>query len=195
MKAKVVLLILLAVIFVLTTLIQKSNKTSQTIISKAAAPSSIITPIQIKETSIMDSPDGTKTLTLNSNSLFVSSTSDGVKKEIFKSDSNDLHNFEIPYNSWSPDNVYIFLKDKVTTPSNYLVFQSSGNLFANNLQYLNIQDLFQKKIQNYSIEDVTGWADPNLVIVNAKQNETGSKVSFWFDVPSQSFIKLNTYFK
>lgn len=192
MKAKIIFLILLAVIFTFTTFIQKENKTKKITTTKAAAPPLTTAPKQMEKTSIMDSPDGNMSLTLTSNTLFITSKSDGLQKQIFKKNSFDP---EIPYNTWSPDNVYVFLKEKTNTTSDFLVFQSSGGLFSNNLPYLSIQELFVKNIQNYFIEDVTGWAAPNLLIVNTKTNDSDQRISFWFDVPSQSFIQLGTYFK
>ena len=173
--------------------VQRNDKKSQPIFTSAAQP--VITPVQTETLNFMDSPEGSKTLTLVSNSLSILSKPDGQKILIFKNEKTDPYKLEIPYNTWSPDNVYVFLKEKTPTIDDYLVFQSSGNIFPNNSAYVSIQELFKKDVPDYSIEDVTGWAAPNLLIVNTKANETGNKVSFWFDVPSLSFIQLGTYFK
>ena len=70
----------------------------------------------------------------------------------------------------------------------------SGQPFSDNMSSLNIQELFVEKINGYNISDITGWAAPNLILVNAQAKEGDNKVSFWFDVTSQSFIQLGTYF-
>lgn len=188
------------IFFVITTItvialfaiVKLNNRKSQPIITSAAPAA--ITPVRVETTSSMDSPDGSKTLTLD-DSLSILSKPDGQKIRIYKKEEIGYRKLEIPFNTWSPDNIYVFLKERTPAIDNYLVFQSSGNMFSNNLPYISIQELFQKNLPNYSIEDVTGWAAPNLLIVNAKSNESGQKVSFWFDVSSQSFIQLGTYFK
>jgi len=201
MRAKTVFFIIIVTVVMLFVLVWSNNKRSQLIFTSAAPPA--IIPVPTEAIDIMDSPEGSKTLTLEKKendglmlySLFISSKTDGQKMQIFRKEETELNNLEIPYNTWSPDNVYIFLKRKTFQIDDYLVFQSSGNLFSNGLPYVSIQELFKKKVQDYLIEDVTGWASPNLLIVNTKANKEDKKVSFWFDVPSQSFIQLGTYFK
>jgi hypothetical protein len=198
MKAKTFFIILLVTLTALLILIKQNNKKTQSLYTSAAPIT--ISPIPIETSNIMDSPEGSMTLSLDRKgsiySLFVTSKSDGQKKQIFQKTEADSNRLEIPYNTWSPDNLYVFLKEKTLTENNYLIFQSSGELFSNSLtSYISIQELFRINIPNYKIEDVTGWAAPNLLIVNTKANESDDKVSFWFDVPSQSFIQLGTYFK
>ena len=127
--------------------------------------------------------------------IFTSSKADGQKTQIYKEEALGSNKLEIPYNTWSPDNVYFFLSEKTPAYNNHFVFQSTGNLFPNNLPYVSIHELFSKNTPDYLIEDVTGWGGINLVIVNAKNNADNRKVSFWFDGPSQTFIQLGTYFK
>jgi len=57
-----------------------------------------------------------------------------------------------------------------------------------------IKNLFLSKYPEFKIEDITGWAAVNLLLVNVK-SQTGEKISFWFDVTSQTFIRLGTYFQ
>lgn len=196
MKIKIIPFVIIAAVIMLFVFVQKNNKKSQPIFTSAAP--AIITPIPTEAANVMDSPDGNMTLTLEEKkalqSLFVSSKTDGKKIPIYKKEKVGSRKLEIPYNTWSPDNIYVFLKEKTPTIDNYLVFQSSGKLFSNNLPYVSIQELFNKSIPNYFIEDVTGWAAPNLLIINTRANESNNKVSFWFDVPNQSFTQLGTYF-
>ena len=107
---------------------------------------------------------------------------------------DDTENLSIPYNAWSPDNKYVFLKESTPTINNYYVFASSGNPLYPDKQYINIQELFSEQVPDFAITDVTGWADSVLVVVNTVSKKQGQKVSFWFDVSSQSFIRLSTYF-
>jgi hypothetical protein len=164
-------------------------------------PIPVLTPAE-PHISIMDSPDGSKTLTLENNdnkgiseySLFVSSEQE-TKQKIFGKSEEASQSLEIPFNTWSPDNIYVFLKEKTSAQDNYLVFKSSGALFADGMQYVSIQELFKKKVPNYIIMDVTGWADNTLLIINAESQDDNGKVSFWFDIVNQSFMRLGTYFK
>ena len=195
----------LATAFMLFIMVQRNNNKNRSVFS-AALPA-VITPMPTDipkgpQISVMDSPEGSKTLTLENQerkelatySLFVSTKHDEQRKQIFRKEEPSSQVLSIPFNTWSTDNVYVFLKEKTSSIDNYLVFQSSGNLFPNDLGYVSIQELFSKKVSGYTIEEVTGWAGPTSLIVNAKAVEGDNKVSFWFEVPSQSFIQLGTYF-
>ncbi len=196
MKTKIIISII-AITVILLAVFQFNNKKSQTVITSAAPP--IVTPIQVETSDAMDSPDGSKTLMLEKKGQFqtvaTSSKTDGKKIQVYKEETLGSNRFKIPYNSWSPDNVYFFLVEKNPTYNNYFVFQSEGGLFPSNLPYTSIRELFNSKLPDYTIEDVTGWGGINLIIVNAKKISDDQKVSFWFDVPSQTFIQLGTYFK
>ena len=154
------------------------------------------------QTEKMDSPDGSKTLVMEkqtgqgkSNYSFFTMDADGDNEiEIFVKDVDYNSLLEIPYNTWSPDNAYFFLKETNRGSTDYLVFFSSGENFADGQQYLYIKNLFLSKYPEFKIEDITGWAAVNLLLVNVK-SQTGEKVSFWFDVTSQNFTRLGTYFQ
>jgi len=197
-------IILLGTVLALFVSIQKNkiklNNSSFSSLSKPVIVSPL--PTEIPEgpvQSIMNSPEGKKTLILeklgNIYTLFISSNPDGQKEQLFKTEEPISQTLGVPFNTWSPNNVYVFLQERTPLMDDYLVFQSSGAQFPNNVYYLSIQELFKKKVKNYVIEEVTGWADSTLLIVNTKAIEGEVKVSFWFDVPSQSFIQLGTYFK
>ena len=197
MKIKISILILIITLLAFFVTGELNNKKSKTIKTSAASP--VITPIEVETTNSMDSPDGTRILTIekkdNFYTIFVTSNLDDKKVQIFKKEKINSSQLEIPYNTWSPDNVYFFLKEKNAAIDNYLVFQSSGEIFLNNLSYLSIQEPFKLNAPDYTIEEVTGWAAPNLIVVNTKQNDFDNKSSFWYEVPSQAFIQLGTYFK
>jgi hypothetical protein len=150
----------------------------------------------------MDSPEGSKTLEVERvestglplHSIFVTSKSDGVSRKIINADTT-YQNLTIPFNTWSPDTTYFFLTETTSDFRDFLVFQSSGDSFSEIVPSLSVQQLFKEKVQGFVIEDVTGWADPTLLVVNTKAIDGDDKVSFWFDVPSQTFIQLGTYFK
>lgn len=197
MKIKISIFILILSFLTFFITAELNNKKNKTLTTSAASPA--ITPIETETTNSMDSPDGAMTLTIekkdNFYTIFVTSNSDGKKVQIFRKEKINSSQLEIPYNTWSPDNIYFFLKEKNASVDDYLVFQSSGELFLNNLSYLSIQEAFKLSAPSFTIEEVTGWAAPNLIILNTKQNDSGNKVSFWFEVPSLAFIQLGTFFK
>lgn len=162
----------------------------------------VIIPDEI-ETAVMDSPDGEKTLIMDRQkkgdeikySFYISDASDESKEFVYAKEIPSSGNMSIPYNSWSPDNKYFFLKESGVAQENYHVFFASGENFPDFKQYLNVQELFEKNIDGYEITEVTGWADPILLLVNTKETDGEKKVSFWFNVTNQSFIRLGTYFR
>lgn len=174
---------------------------AENVATLAPRPTPVVpSPVQTEE---MDSPDGTQTLTMNFQqtgnrrrySFFTSSkeeTSDQTL--IFSQESSADKTLSIPFNTWSPDNTYLFLEESSVDGTDFLVFSTEGKPFDAGDQYLDVQALFAEKVEGYSILEVTGWAAPNLLLVNAQASEGDQKVSFWFDVTSQSFIRLSTYF-
>ena len=194
-KLSFFILIITVLTFIFTT--QLNIKKNKTLITSAAPP--VISPIETETSNSMDSPDGSKTLTLEKKgqllTIFTLSKTDNKRTPVYKEETVGSDKLEIPYNSWSPDNAYFFLKEKNPEYNNYFVFQSTGGLFPNNLPYVSIQELFNQNAPDYLIEDVTGWGGINLIVINTKNKTDNRKVSFWFDVPSQSFIQLGTYFK
>lgn len=204
-ELKTLLFIILATGICLIFLTQQSYKIDSRVFSALPdflTPTPTIIPPKPIQTTSMDSPDGTKILIMESQEradaisyyLFTSNKIESTRQFIFSKVENFSHSLSIPYNTWSPDNTYIFLKESTPTINNYYVFSSSGNSFSDGSQFSNIQALFNQHTSDYTILDVTGWAAPNLLIVNTKANKTDTKVSFWFDVVSQSFIQLGTYF-
>ncbi|MEK7079054.1 MAG: hypothetical protein AAB929_03200 [Patescibacteria group bacterium] len=186
-------------------LVQQNNKVDQRVFSSlnSSVETSLPSPAPSypELNSVMGSPDGTKSLLMKkrraedqTNYSFFTSSSSEYPQLIFARDLDESHSLTVPYNTWSPDNKYFFLKETTPTVNNYFIFNASGVPLKDEIKYINIQDLFSQKQPDYSITDVTGWADPNLIIVNAKKNNDGQLVSFWFEVSSQSFIQLSTYF-
>ncbi|PIZ61999.1 hypothetical protein COY16_05445 [Candidatus Roizmanbacteria bacterium CG_4_10_14_0_2_um_filter_39_13] len=152
-------------------------------------------------TEVMDSPDGAQSLSMerqeNGNDFKYSFhiLDEGLREFLYTKELSSSRNMTIPYNTWSPDNKYFFLKESGLVQDEYYVFHATGENFPNLSQYINVQELFNEKIDGYEITEVTGWADPVLLIVNTQEEDGDSKVSFWLDVRSQSFIKLGTYFR
>lgn len=150
-------------------------------------------PAPIEETSV-SSPDGEKILIMKKQKLAMGTQYTFVTdKVIFQKKEDSSSGFEIPENTWSPNNKYLFIKETTPEAINYLVFNGGGEPFGST-SYFNVTKMFYEKIQDYIITDITGWADPNLLIINAKKYNEERGYSFWFEISSQSFIPLGSYF-
>lgn len=198
-----IIFLLLAIINMIFITKKRHTINSQAFIEVPTTPTSSSTTIfsgEVEKDS-MDSPDGTKTLIIERQekkestkySIFISDPYQ-TPREIYSKDLSLVDTPAIPFNTWSPDNKYFFLKEFSANQSDYYVFFATGEFFSNNVQYLDIKELFEEKISKYFITDVTGWAAPTLLIINTKEIDGEQKVSFWFDVTSQSFTQLGTYF-
>lgn len=148
-----------------------------------------ILPVEASEKNSVDSPDGKLTLLMKKTKVDggINYSFSILGKEIFAKTVDTTVSFSIPPNSWSPDNKYVFLKETGTSGTSYFVLSASGDPSSQNDQTANITDLFAKKYPDLKIKDVTGWGGINLVIVN-------SDSSFWFEMPTHSFIQLSTHF-
>ena len=93
----------------------------------------------------------------------------------------------IPFNTWSPNNAYFFLKLSGTGADQYLVFKTSGEPFGED-PFLNVTSLFTEKGIDHQLRDVTGWAANGLLLVQTESP------SYWFEVASHRFIILSTQF-
>lgn len=156
------------------------------------------TPTPTTQTQSVITPDGLKTLVMVNKqadySFYIENGGDSsTQKQIFSKTVDSTEKFSLPFDGWSPDDSQFFIKNNTGDQANYYVFNANGNPFGDS-QYLNITDLFKEKEPNYKLTDVTGWAAPDLVIVNS--NTTDGKIgpSFWFVVSSRSFMILSTRF-
>lgn len=121
-------------------------------------------------------------------------TADNSSFPLFFQTVASTSSMTIPFNAFAPDNAYVFLQQKDNDTTHFLVFKTSGQPFANGQQYLDVTPLFVAHTASYKLVDVTGWAGPGLLIVNAKAVDGNANSSFWFDMSSESFISLANYF-
>lgn len=194
---------------------------------------SSITPTPTTEASSWTSSDGKMQVSMEKRSntsdttytFYVSQTSETDKPEppleekllLFTKTVDSNTTFSIPYNTFSPDDKYLFLQENRKDTTRFLVFNASGKPFANGETYLDVSSLFEKHTSDYVVNFVTGWAAETLLIVrsdvsNKNTNATDAQSStpsntrvltastkpsgpsFWLDVPSQSFTQLSTRF-
>lgn len=199
---QVLLLAILGLSLTAFLLSQRSNQTYKRV-SSAAVPmreAASVMPYP-EESSSMDSPDGTMTLIMKkkpldkgANYVFLSSSEDSSNYTILNTNLENGKNLSIPYNTWSPDNKYIFLKEITPSGNNYYVHLAVPNTSSAIFPSSNIQEMFTKKVPEYEITDVTGWASPIYILVNAVSKSDQNQVSFWYDVENQSFTQLSLFF-
>ena len=196
---QILFLTLLGVTLTTFLLLQRGNKTYKRISSAGAPPQAVITPAP-DEVNVMVSPDGTKTLTMrkqssikSTNYTFYSSSPGHPDNLILDKNLESSQSFSIPYNTWSPDNKYIFLKESAANGNSYYVYLAAPDTDSS-FKSSNIAELFAAKVPEYEITEVTGWAAPTFIIVNAVSKNQENNVSFWYDVESQSFTQLSLFF-
>ena len=165
-----------------------------------AAPIATPSPSSSNVTKI-GSPDGQKTLEMlekkdGAETTYTVSVSgeDGVANVVFSKTYDSGWSVSIPYNTFSPDNKYFFLKVNGPSTVSYIVVNSTGAVVSRDNQTIEIVGRFEAKETNYKITDVTGWAAPTLMVINTNKNDGGLGPSFWFDLSDTSFIPLSTRF-
>lgn len=158
-------------------------------------------PIPVVNTTSWNSSDGTEELILKTTiaaqkttyDFTLTNTNTGVSQPFFSQTLPNGDNMSIPFNAFSSDNSYVFLKEVQNNVNHFLVFKTNGTNFANGQQYLDVTALFTNYTTNDTLSDVTGWAGPTLLVINAKATN-GATESFWFDASSSSFIPLANVF-
>lgn len=163
----------------------------------------IVSPTPKVTTASWTSSDGTRKLTMetvlhtNNTKTYtftVTDESSHIDISIFTQTVTDTENFSIPFNAFSPDNMYVYITKTGSDMTHYFVFQSSGQPFPNGELYLDISSLFAAHTTTYTLTEVTGWAAPTLLVLNTKTADKNTGPSFWFDVTTKGFIQLATLF-
>ncbi len=166
--------------------------------SKLPAASRTTKPNPSPSVTSVNSPDGKMTLNMDTKR-----GSDGSVTWTFSVAGNQIFteilpgdaSFTIPFNTFSPDNKYIFLQKKISGAVTYPVLSTSGSSISKDGQGLEIVSLFSEKFPDYKVTDVTGWGGINLIVFNTDKTAGGTGPSFWFEVPTKSFIRLSNRFE
>jgi hypothetical protein len=75
------------------------------------------------------------------------------------------------------------------------VFSVKNGVESEGSPNLEFSSLFYEKFPGYKITEATGWGGLNLIVFNTVEAESGKRgPSFWFEVPTHSFIRLSTQF-
>lgn len=160
-----------------------------------ASPTPTVAPV---ESSDVSSSDGKMKLTMEirrhgngsaTYSFFVANSSGEEKRPLFTT-TTTAEALSLPHNSWSPDRKLVFIRKDGTEGFTFLVFKASGEPFQNG-QYLDVSEFFAKKLPKYVLRDATGWASETLLIITTMTTDQSRPgPSFWFDIPSRTFLQL-----
>lgn len=167
-------------------------------VKKVPTISPIPTPTTVKESETQISSDGKMKVEMiteirpnktKTYSFFVFPTNgDAPKQLLFSKDVRENISYAIPFNTFSTKNKYLFIKETVDGQSHFPVYQTSGQVFGDNEEFLEVRALFEAYNPDYTLTNVTGWASETMLILQT------SGPSFWFDVPSRRFTRLSSKF-
>lgn len=147
------------------------------------------------------SPDGTKKVIMDvtkykSSATYVFSITDGSgnnSKNLYSISLPDGEYMDIPFNTFSPNDAYLFLEHVGKDGTQAYAFAANGTSLGENSQYDNVTQIFNDKQTGNSYITTTGWASDTLLIVNSK-TPTGTTQSYWVELPSKAVIPLATTF-
>lgn len=159
-------------------------------------------PIPQPQVTSQLSPDGTKQLTmmvttnkdLSKTYTFATSDADGSNRQTIYTSTSITDSIGVPFNTWSPDNKYVFLERHTATGSEALIMKTNGQPITEGEKYFNVAALFTAKNTGNAYQETTGWASETLLIVNSTKQDGSRGPSYWFEVPSKAIIQLFTEF-
>lgn len=148
------------------------------------------------------SPDGTKelsmTVTTNTDStktyLFATSNIDGSNQKIVYTLANTTDLMNIPFNTWSPDDVYLFITRNTSLGDEAFVIRADGQPVSETESTSNVTTIFTAKNTGNIYQETTGWASNTLLIVNTRHQDGSKGPSYWVEIPSDAVIELSTQF-
>lgn len=192
-KKIVIASVILIILFFVVVAIFSSNKKTQALPSPVSKVSSQVaveaTEKEIKALSI----DGSKAIIMkesksgeHTNYSFINS--DG--KAVYVTSTLPGLTLLLSGNAWDPGDSYFFIEKKEGSMRTDLVLKTSGEVFPDSAQYIDVGALFHEKFTDFSYLEATGWAAPDLLIVKTIRSDSTSGSSFWFEVSSGTFIQL-----
>ncbi|HVZ66745.1 MAG TPA: hypothetical protein VG917_00615 [Patescibacteria group bacterium] len=182
---------------------QKTKEMSNSLKSGSANNIAVVQTAESKtlpkvETSNVHSPDGKmelvmdKTLeeSVNSYSLYTCEVQCVNKSQILTISLPKDQSIDLPLNSWSPNNKYVFVRKTGGAAIAYWVFNADGQAFANGNNFIDVVPAFDAKQTGNNLGEVTGWDSNTLLHVFSNLTDGTRGPSYWFEVPSQAVIRL-----
>lgn len=182
--------------------LSKSSSPNLSGFSSAGTILPVPTLVPIKEVtykSEVHSPDGTMKIVLDkvfksqtsiNHIVTVSKTTGTDKKVILTKTFGENRTIQLPQNSFSPDNKYIFLKEKDKDMFSFYVYKASGELFTDGKEYVEVIPLFEDKKYGLKLSDITGWDSNTLLHIFTEKENSAQGPSFWFDTENYAFYQL-----
>jgi hypothetical protein len=151
-----------------------------------ATPTFQPTPIPQTTFISQSSPDGKENLNMSTQIINSMATYSFTSNKInFTRIDNEDVKVTIPFNTWSNDNKSVFIKEDLGETANYWIYPVG----------INLTDFFKEKLPDLKLTDVTGWAAPNLLIVNTNKSNNDKASTYWFDTVNHNFIQLSNRFE
>ena len=181
---------------------QNPTSFSLPVVESIQEPTPTAAPSPITSTVEQPTPDGRKKLrmttvttgdTEKTYTFTVIDTETNEEKIVYKTVTSKDESINVPFNTWSPDNKYFFVKLVTSAGTDSLVFRGDGAPITESEQLINSTAIFRAQITNNKYQDTTGWASETLLIINTT-TPTDSVQSYWFEVPSKAIIPLATQF-
>ncbi|HZE86968.1 MAG TPA: hypothetical protein VE090_02055 [Methylomirabilota bacterium] len=180
------------------------KKISFPVMDTQLSPTPTAPPPPQVDSSSQTSPDGTKKLTMTITSkndadtksyIFTTTDADGSnQQQIYTAILPPTESLTIPFNTWSPDNKYIFLQHNTKEGNEALVLRANGEPMTETDQSFNAATLFAARGTPYTYQETTGWASETLLIFNTTNADGTKGPSYWLEVPSKAVIQLSTEF-
>ncbi len=179
------------------------NIVSLPVVESFQNPIPVITPIPKPDVSSQISPDGEKLLTMSVTTndsgktyTFTTSDANGANTQnvysVTYADTAD--SMSIPFNTWSPDNKYVFINHIGPSGNDAIVLKANGEPITETESSINSTVIFKAKITNNLYDETTGWASETLLLINTKTSSGEKSTSYWFELPSKAIIPLSTQF-
>lgn len=102
-----------------------------------------------------------------------------------------LGHMELPFNSWSPDDKYVFVSENTGGIKRFYVFKANGETFSNGEEYIDVIPKFESANTGLKLENVTGWDSENLLHISTLLENGEKGPGFWFEIPSKAIIRLS----
>jgi hypothetical protein len=179
------------------------RKSEPTPIPESMASNPTLKPTPKDEKVIVSSPDGKLNLQMVNEkqqdrsiiqTFTIISGEEEPPVEVYKSLSEDDSLISIPFNAFSPNNKYLFLKYEGGQGPKRIVIRTDGENIKGDEKSVEIEKSFYEKYPDFKITDVTGWGGYSVIVVNTDNKEGTTGPSWWFDMSNFSFVRLSTRF-
>lgn len=144
---------------------------------------------EIKATSL----DGGKSLVMkivNQGTVTEYSFSIDNASPFFTQTLDSTSNFQLTYNSWSPDDKYVYIAVNKNGVKDAYVFNANGEDFRDGQKFMRAQDYFSRRKIIHKFDEATGWGGNGLLQIKTTKNDGSRGPNFWFEIPSGSVLQL-----